>query len=301
MPEILIKLIPVFLFFGLGIVLKRTRFADHSNGDFLLKLVFFVTLPSLVLLSLSQTVFTPDKLYLPLANIIINLSCMGATLFVGKFKGVPDKTLGSMLTATMITNNVFMFPFIIVGFGNSGFADAVLFDFGNGLTTATITYLLALKYGSGRGRFNTMFLKLCKSPLSWAFAAGICLSVFSTGLPEPIALFMEGIGRMTSPLILMALGIFFHPRLSELKLVSITILIRAGIGLCVGLGLAHVFGFTGQTFAVVVLCSAAPVGFMTLTFAAIAGLDKEFASKTVSLSILLGIFYVPVLMFWFGV
>ncbi len=69
---------------------------------------------------------------------------------------------------------------------------------------------------------------------------------------------------MTSPLILMALGIFFQPRLSELKLVSITVLIRAGIGLFIGF-------------------------------------DKDFASKTVSLSILLGIFYVPVLMFWFGV
>ncbi len=183
MSDILVKLIPVFLFFGLGVVLKRTRFADHGNGNFLLKLVFFVTLPALVLLSLSKTVFTPDKLYLPLANIIINLSCMEATLLMGKIGNVSRKTLGTMLTATMITNNVFMFPFILVGFGSSGFADAVLFDFGNGLTTATITCLLALKYGSGQGRLNTMLVKLCKSPLSRAFAAGIGLSGFSMGLP----------------------------------------------------------------------------------------------------------------------
>ncbi len=300
MSDILMKLVPVFLFFGLGVGLKRTRFADESNGEFLLKLVFFVTLPCLVLLSLSGTVFTPDKLYLPLANILINLSCMTVTLLAGKFQNVPDRTLGSMLTATMITNNAFMFPFIIAGFGNSGFADAVLFDFGNGLTTATITYLLALKYGSGQGRMSTMLLKLCKSPLSWAFASGIGLSMVSIELPGPLVLFLDSIGRMTSPLILMALGIFFQPRFSDLKLVSLTILIRAGIGICFGLALSAAFGFTGNTYGVVALCSAAPVGFMTLTFAAIAGLDKEFASKTVSLSILLGILYVPVLMFWFG-
>jgi len=35
MSDILVKPIPVFLFFGLGVVLKRTRFSDHGNVDFL--------------------------------------------------------------------------------------------------------------------------------------------------------------------------------------------------------------------------------------------------------------------------
>ena len=209
MYEILVKLLPVFLFFGLGIVLKRIQFANNDNADFLLRLVFFVTLPALVLLRLSQTPITLDKLYLPLINIVINLSCMVAMLIMSRFAQVQRKTLGTMLVGSMITNNVFMFPFIMVGFGNSGFVD--------------------------------------------------------------------------------------------LKLVSITILIRVGIGLSVGAALAYVLGITGQTFAVVILCSAAPVGFMALTFASIAKLDKAFASKLVSASILLGIIYVPILMFLLGV
>lgn len=75
MQEIVIKLTPIFLFFLLGTILKKTRIADDENAEFLLKLVFFVALPALVLLRLSQTPLTFDKLYLPLFNIIVNCGC----------------------------------------------------------------------------------------------------------------------------------------------------------------------------------------------------------------------------------
>jgi predicted permease len=301
MSDILVKLSPIFLFFALGILLKVVRFAGTHNADFLLKLVFFVTLPALVLLRLSQTTITVDKIYLPLINIAINLCCMAVTLMVARFTHIERKTMGAMLVSTMIANNVFMFPFIMAGFGSTGFADAVLFDFGNGLTTATITYLVAFRYGSEQaGRSTAMILKLVQSPLFWAFMAAIGMSFLSIGLPAFLSQFLDGIGQMTSPLILIALGIFFRPQFANFSLVSFTIAIRVGLGLAVGVGLARALGLHGQTLAVVMLCSAAPVGFMALTFASIAQLDKAFASRVVSVSILLGVIYVPILMYFVG-
>lgn len=299
-PIILIKLLPLFLFFALGILLKKVRFADTDNADFILRLIFFVTLPSLVLLRLSQTVITWDKAYLPIIGIVINLCCMSVTLLIARFTQIPRKTMGAMLVSTMIANNTFMFPFIMAGFGASGFADAVLIDFGNGLTTSTIVYIMAFKYGSEAHRSSTMIIKLVRSPLFWAFVIGIVLSLFSLKLPLYVGVFLEGIGEMTSPMILIALGIFFQPKFIRLKLVSLTILIRVGFGLAVGVGLAYVLGLSGQTFIVVALCSSAPVGFMALTFTSIARLDKEFASNVVSISIILGLIYVPFLMFFLG-
>jgi hypothetical protein len=197
----------------------------------------------------------------------------------------------------MIANNVFMFPFILAQFGPSGFADAVLFDFGNGLTTATVTYLIAFRYGSHQMKAYAMIIKLLRSPLFWAFVLAIVLSFFSLTLPQPVNRFLEGAGQMTSPLILIALGIFFKPEFDGIKLVSLTILIRVGTGLFIGTLLAFAFGLSGQTLSVVILCSAAPIGFMALTFSSIADLDRPFASKTVSLSILLGVIYVPIMIF----
>lgn len=297
MFDTLMNLSPILLFFLLGIFLNKVDFAKSDNADFLLKFVFFVTLPALVLLRLSQTVLSPDKIYLPIINIFINLACMGISFLIFKPAGFSPKTMGSIFACTMIANNVFMFPFILAEFGDSGFADAVLFDFGNSLTTATITYLIAFRYGSHQMKANAMIIKLLRSSLFWALLLAIFLSCFSLKLPQPVNRFLEGVGSMTSPLVLIALGIFFKPDLSDIKLVSLTVLIRVGTGLAVGTLLALFFGLSGQTLSIVILCSAAPVGFMAITFSSIADLDRPFASKTVSLSILLGLIYIPVLIF----
>jgi predicted permease len=300
MLDVIIKLLPIFLFFFLGIFLSKVRFANGENADFLLRLVFFVTLPALVLLKLPQTFLGPDKLFLPLITIAVNLACMAVTLLVSRFGGIQPRTMGAMLVSTMIANNVFMFPFILAGFGGQGFADAVLLDFGNGLTTATVTYLVAFKYGSERADATMMLVRLIRSPLFWAFVIAIGMNVLAVESPDAIKRFLEEVGQMTSPLILIALGILFQPRIAGLPRVGLTIAIRVGVGLAVGTGLALVLGISGQTFAVVALCSAAPVGFMALTFSSIAQLDKDFASKVVSVSILLGVIYVPILMSLLG-
>ena len=297
MQEILPKLIPIFLFFGLGILLKRLKFAEPAQGDFILKFVFFITLPALILLTLSKTSISLEKISLPFINIAINFSCMFATLVAAKFSGMERKTLGAMLVNTMIINNAFMFPFILAGFGGEGFALAVLFDFGNAIMTATFTYALAFKYGGEAHTSKTMIMKVIKSPLFWALILAIILSVSNITLPEIAVNFLEPLGQMTAPLILVALGIFFTPKLSHWKLVTVTLLIRMGFGLLIGISIATLTGLEGNAFAIVCLCSAAPIGFNALTFSSLAKLDVEYTSSAVSVSILAGMFYIPFLMF----
>ncbi|MDX1563603.1 MAG: AEC family transporter, partial [Gammaproteobacteria bacterium] len=67
-----------------------------------------------------------------------------------------------------------------------------------------------------------------------------------------------------------------------------------------GVGFAWAVGLEGQSFVVVALCSAAPIGFMALTFTSMAKLDMELTTNAVSLSILIGLFYTPLLVLWFG-
>lgn len=182
MQAVIVKLIPIFLFFGLGILLKRIRFAVVDKADFLLKFVFFVTLPALVLLNLSRTPMTRDEISLPFIFITIDLFCMLFTLFLSRFLSLDKKTLGSMLLGTMMVNSVFMFPFIIAGFGDAGFTVAALLDFGNALVTATASYLTAVKFGDSNANSNTMVSKLLKSPffgrLVWQFFSVSILFIF---------------------------------------------------------------------------------------------------------------------------
>lgn len=301
MQTTFINLIPVFLFFSLGMLLRRLQFAGTAHAVFLLKFIFFISLPALILLKLSQVPLDMERLLLPFVNIAINIGCMSITLLVTRFMNLDKKTLGSMLISTMIINNVFIYPFVLIGYGDEGFVDIVLLDFGNSVMTATFTYALAFRYGHAKHATKTLIMKVLKTPLLWAIVTAVILSVFSIPMPRVAEGFLEPLGQMTSPLILIALGIFFSPRIKGAGLVAVTISIRMFAGLIIGLFIAKSLGFQGTTFAVVALCSAAPVGFNALTFSSLAKLNTEFAASVLSISILIGVIYIPVLMYIFQI
>lgn len=300
MSAILAQLVPIFVYFGLGVLLRRLSVADASHGDFLLRLVFFVTLPLLILTTLSKTPLTLEKVMLPFANIAVNFACMLTTLGVSKLLVLDRKTTGTMLINTMIVNNAFMFPFILAVYGEVGFSDAILFDFGNAMMVATYTYAVAFKYGGERHSNWAMLFKVLRSPLFWALALAIVLSVAGTPLPMRVQAIVDPLAQMTSPLILISLGIFFSLKIADLRLVCVAVAIRMALGLAFGVGIATLLGLEGTTFIVVSLCAAAPIGFMALTFSSLARLDIPLTSSAVSVSILIGLIYIPVLMLFFG-
>lgn len=300
MIEIFSQLTPIFFFFVVGILLKQFSLADKVHGDFLLRLAFFVTLPLLILTTLPNATLSMEKAILPLSNIVVNLGCMCLTLILTRFMSLDKKMIGSMLMCTMVTNNAFMFPFILAIYGESGFADAILYDFGNAIMVATFTYAVAFKYGGQAHDSFTMFFRILKSPLFWSLGIAITLSLTNTSLPQPLIDSASPLAQMTSPVILIALGIFFSLNIKDIKLVGFVLAIRMALGLVIGSTFARLAGLEGDTLIIVSLCSAAPIGFMALTFTSMAKLDMELSTSAVSLSIVLGLFYIPILIFFFG-
>ena len=300
MSEILLQVAPIFFYFVVGVLLRRTGLADRSHGDFVLRLAFFVTLPLLILLTLPEADLTVDKLLLPAANIVVNLLCFAAMLLSTMSLSLPRPVIGALAMNTLIVNNAFMFPFMLAIYGESGFADAVLYDFGNAIMVATVTYAIAFRFSDEPWRPYAMLRRIAGSPLFWALGIGVALSVSGIAIPAAILPIVEPVAQMTAPLILIALGIFFSFSMRQIRLVGLSLAIRMGLGLAFGVGFAVLAGLEGQEFIVVALCSAAPIGFMALTFTSMAKLDTELTASAVSLSIFLGLIYIPLLLLLFG-
>jgi predicted permease len=300
MSAILLQLLPIFTYFGLGMLIKRAGVAERAHGEFLLRFVFFVTLPLLILTSMPSLVFTANKALLPLINVAVNLICMALAWLAVRARNLDRKTAGTMLVNTGIVNNSFMFPFILAVYGQDGFADAILFDFGNALLMATFVYAQAFKYGGEPGGGWTMLVRIMKSPLVWSLFISVALALTGVAVPETVLTIITPLARMTAPLILIALGIFFSLKVANLPVALMTAGIRLGGGLVAGLVLATVLGLEGKTYAVIVLCCAAPIGFNALTYCSLAKLDTELSASAVSISILAGLLYIPVLMLLLG-
>ena len=225
---------------------------------------------------------------------------MGLAWLAIRLRKLDRKSAGTLLVNTGILNNSFMFPFILAIYGQAGFADAILFDFGNALMMATFVYAQAFKYGGEPGGGWTMLLRIMKSPLVWSLLIAIVLGLSGSVVPAPVLTIITPLAQMTGPLILVALGVFFSLKIANLPLALLTAGIRLGGGLVAGLLLATMLGLEGTTYAVIVLCCAAPIGFNALTYSSLAKLDTDLSASAVSISILAGLLYIPVLILLLG-
>ncbi len=94
---------------------------------------------------------------------------------------------------------------------------------------------------------------------------------------------------------MLSLGIYFSPKLVKIFPLISAIVIRMLFGLLLGFFFVELLNLEGLTRLIILIGSAAPVGYNTLTFSSLENLDKEFAASLVSFSILIGIVFIPIL------
>lgn len=300
MNEIIIKIIPVILIFILGYLLKRIKLLNKENGDLFLKLVFYVSLPALILLSITNIDLNLSFIYLPFIAVLVILITYVVSYFIGNFFNLKNYSLGVFLVGSLIMNMGFTLPFFIAAYGTEGLARASLFDFGNGLLTFTFIYYLACKYGENKKDSKTMVKKFLYSPPLWALVIGLALNLQNIKIPDISTNFLQLLGNMTIPLIMLSLGIYFSFKIVKTKALISLIFIRMILGLLLGLFFVYIFNLDGVNRMVVLIGASAPVGYNTLTFSSMENLDKEFAASIISYSILLGIVFIPLIIYLFS-
>lgn len=288
----LTHIVPLIIVFFLGYGLKRIRLFDRNAADVFLRLVFYVSLPALLVISVARIELKMEFLLLPLTAGIVIFFTYSAALLAGKAIRLKTEAMGVFLVGSMIMNMAFIYPFVIAGYGDEGFARASMFDLGNGIVSLTFVYLIACKHGEG-GKSSALTKRILFSPPIWGLLIGIALNLLKIYPPAIITNTLLMIGGIMIPLILLALGIYLEFNFKGILPVIAAVIVRSGIGLAAGVILSHIFGFEGITRNVVIIASAAPAGFNTLTFSALENLDKDFAAKFVSLSTLAGLIIIP--------
>jgi hypothetical protein len=290
----LAKMIPIILIFGLGFGLKKIGFLKKEDADLLLRIVFFLTLPSLILLSVVELQLTPQLAKLPLIAVIVILFDLALAYLTARTLRLDRKAFGVFLVGSMVMNTVFAIPFVIALMAKDGFSRLILFDFGNALLAFTLAYYIACYYG-GTGASAGIARKVLTSPSLWAFFVGLVFNSLDLTIRAPFLEFFDSLGKMTGPLTMLSLGIYFTPKATRLLPLVCTIAIRMLFGLLAGYGMASIFHLRGIDLLVVLIGSSTPSGYVTLAYASLEKLDTEFASSVISFSMVIGLFLIPLL------
>jgi len=297
MIKIYIEMLSIFLLIISGMVLRYFKIVKKEDASVLLNLVFYLTMPALVLANLPTANISYDYLFLPFIPVVVGLILFYTSKYVSRFLDLEHKTLGVFMISSLILNTAFIFPFVILFFKEEGLSRILFLDVGNVLMIFVFGYFQACKYGNHRITNKEIMKRFAWAVPLWAILIGIVFNYLNITLKGPLFGFAKTTGDLTFPLLLISVGIFFEMRLVKLKAMSIAIFIRMGLGMLVGLAMANLLGLEGITKAIAILGTATPIGYNTLIFASIENLDKEFAAGLVSTSILLALIYVPIVIY----
>lgn len=296
----IVKIISPLILFFLGYFLKKLGLFGKDAGDTMLKLVFYVAQPAAILSSVSFINFDSSLLILPFLPAVVSTAILGIAFLIGRKLSMNSKKLGTFLVGTAIMNTGFSLPFVIAVYGNEGLARMVLIDVGNAFFVFSVVYILAAFYGDNNVSKSFIAKKLLISPPLWALVLALIINIFNLTIPTVLMSTVQTISYMIVPLIMIALGIYFSPKIFGLTHEFLAVFIRMGLGLLLGLAIVNIFNIAGMTAAVILIALASPIGYNTLTFSSLEKLDDEFAASMISVSIVCGILLIPVLMAVYG-
>ncbi len=264
----------IFFAFFTGFILKRKNLAIK-----ILKINFYFLLPIFIFYVFSKILIEKKDMFLPgIAGVII-VSTFAISFFI--FKKEPPNDKGIYIISPMIMNISAIYPIIFLNFHESLIKYVALFDIGNGILTLTFTYFIAIYYGSKGEKFK---LRKIFSPPLIALILGVIVNHFQLNeFPKIFYKIIEIIKIVIAISIYFSLGSLLEIQKINKK-IFYPIIIRILFGGLIGGALAKIFNYP---FKIILLCSMAPCGFNTLTFAVIAELNVSLASNIVSLSLII--------------
>lgn len=297
MEIIIFKVLPILCIFFLGLLLKHLQILKKDDGDILLKLVFYLAAPALIFISMVTIELDPRYFLLPLISASIILCSFALAYITSKFLNYPRQTIGTFLIGSSIINTGFVFPFLFSVYAEEAVVITSFFDIGSAFVVFGFLYYIACKYGGKGSDASYAIKKILISPPLWALILGLICNLLNYRVDPFVTNFFQLLGNLLIPLTMLALGIYFSFKIKHLKLLTIVLFFRMFVGVIIGTFLSSLFGLTGLMQTMVIILSAAPVGYNTVTFASLENLDKEFATSILSIAILIGLILTPLMIF----
>lgn len=295
MLDATLKILPLLLIFLAGYGLKRAKFMTSDDGSTLLKLVFFVGAPALIFTSILKVELDASILWLsllaPSVILITLLACFLLRRSILNSIGV--KTFGALLVGSVIMNTGFLLPFVQNLYGAEGLARLAVIDAFNGLVTFTLVYAIAVKLGNDKPSTSFIIKKLLISPPLWGLVLAILCKTLELTPPKLAFDTLGLIAALVGPVILIALGLKFTPKIKYPKLLGVPLLLRFVLGAAIGIVFVKLFNLEGLTAEIALFASIAPIGFNSITFAELEHLDVEFAASQVSIGLIIALLAAP--------
>jgi len=279
------KIVSFLIIILLGFILKRIKFFTEKDGELLKKIIFNISLPALIFISLTSSKFE-GKFFLLFIMVPLAMIIQFFLLFITGLLLTKDKKMrASIILSGVMGNTAFLgYPLIEHVLGNTFLPYGILFDQINFYFFLIFLLPVLAHIGGGdRGEIKKFFI----SPPFFAFIIGLILRNFTIPslIMEPLILLKYTI----SPLVMLYLGINLELNIKpkEIKYLLPVSVFKLLIFPFIILLVSSVLRLESFILKPSLLQGMMPTMMASTIFGAEIGLDKKLLTKGVTLTTLL--------------
>ena len=299
MGEIAAKAASLILIIVIGYVIKRIGWVSAADFPKFSKIVLRITLPCALITSFNTFDIASNLLFLTAIGLLANLILQITGYLVNQRKGGIAQAFG-IINLGSYNVGAFAMPYIAGLMGPQSIIFASLFDVGNSFGAAGIGYGWSRSVADEKQKTTLGgFLKLMfLSPLFDTYLILLLMRLLGLQLPDEVITFTSTVGGANTFLAMLMIGIGLELGLDahRFKLAFKYLAIRYGFSLI--FSILTVLFLPVSMVAKTILCMLffSPIASMATGFTDEAGGDVETSAFMNSVSILIGIFALPLVL-----
>lgn len=291
--------LPILGLVLVGFLFRQIGLIRSGDSQVIARLIINTTLPALIFLSIARANVAPSKLVvLAMCGVLVSLGLSVISGVLTGYLGYERQIVGVVILGTMIINiGFFLFPIFQTVYGQEGISRLAAFDLGNSIVAHSYGFYLATRYGSRPpvGIWSGI-KRVLALPVLWAVLAGLVVNLTRVQISPFLLKMLEPLAIANTPLAMLTLGTFIQLRYPNWQPLALTVALCIGGGFLLGQALVRLANLQGLDRVAVSMGSAMPIGLAVLVYSVNEGMDAEFAAGVISLSIIVGLFVMPILL-----
>ncbi len=278
------------LIISLGYILKRGNIIKEKDGEGLSRIIFNLTLPSIIIVTFSDITLESSLFLLIFIGFLygVLIGFFGLFVFRKKQRNIKGM-LGMMVPGLNI--GLFAYPLVEAIFGKEGITYFGMLDVGNAFIVFGLSYLIGSFYSKEDVKldFKTVVTKMSKSIPLMTYIIVVIINLIGLTLPSVIVDVADIISGANMPLSLLLLGIYlnFSFEKSYVKLMLQYLGLRYGVGLLLGVLCFFVFPFDEMFKYTVLLGFLLPTSMSVLPYSVEFEYNQKFVGTLSNLTIII--------------
>jgi len=266
------------LVIALGWVVKRFLI-DERDAQVLVRLVFNVTLPALVIHTFDKVTLEPSLGLLPAIAVVYGLFMAGLGLVLFRTRAREERGRLSMLLPGF-NIGLFAYPLVEASLGAGALKYLAMFDMGVAFITFGVAYAIASHFSREGAELDLAFVgrQLLGSVPFVVYMLTLLMGVAGIRFPGLLLDASGVLARANMPLSLLVLGMYlgFDAGPGQWKEIAGVLGTRYLIGMAAGVALFVLLPFDSTFRTIVLVCLVLPPPLIDVSYAVQFGYDVRF-------------------------